>query len=70
MICDGQKLEALIDRYVNGKNAQRNRDILKKYYIEGCSSYEKVAELCDTSPITVYRVVHRYGDPILLMMRE
>ena len=69
MICDGQELEALIDRYVNGKKAARNREILKEYYING-RTYEQAAEMFDMSPMQVCRIVHKYGDPILLMLRK
>lgn len=67
MICDGEELAALIDRYVNGKKAARNREILKAYYLDGCT-YEETAERCGVSPSQVSRIVHQYGDPILLKM--
>ena len=67
MICDGQELEALIDRYVNGKKADRNRKILKAYYLDGCT-YEETAELCGVSAKQVGRIVHDYGDPLLLKL--
>ena len=67
MLCDGEKLNSLIDRYVNGKKAERNRDILKAVYLGG-KTYEEAAEMCGVSPIQVSRIIHRYGDPILLMM--
>lgn len=67
MICDGKELDALIDRYVNGRKAERNRRILKEYFLHG-KTYEQTAEICGVSPMQVSRVVHKYGDPILLMM--
>lgn len=67
MLCDGEKLGALIDRYVNGKKAERNRNILKAVYLGG-KTYEEAAEICGVSSIQVSRIVHRYGDPILLML--
>jgi len=69
MLCDGEELSRLIDRYVNGKKAERNREILKTYYLKGCT-YEETAELCNVSAIQVGRIVHQYGDPILLMMNK
>lgn len=69
MICDGQALEALIDRYVNGKKAERNRKILKDYYLKGLT-YEQVAEKCEVSPMQVCRIVHKYGDPLLLKLQK
>ena len=67
MLCDGEQLNTLIDRYVNGKKAERNRSILKSVYLDG-KTYEEAAEICGVSPIQVSRIMHRYGDPILLMM--
>ena len=69
MICDGEKLEALIDRYVNGKRADRNRAILKAYYLEGLT-YEQTAERFGMSAVHVGRIIHRDGDPVLLMLQK
>lgn len=69
MICDGKELAALIDRYVNGKKAERNREILKKYYLEG-NTYEQTAEHFGMSPAQISRIVRRHGDPVLLMLKD
>ena len=69
MIIDGDELCRLIDRYVNGPKAERNRKILKEYYLKG-HTYEDVAEICDMSPVHVGRIIHKYGDPILLMLKN
>ena len=69
MILDGEKLSALIDRYVNGPKAMRNRAILRAYYLNG-KTYEQVAEDFSMSAVHVGRIVHRYGDPLLLMLRK
>lgn len=69
MLCDGEELSALIDRYVNGKKAERNRKILKAVYLRGMT-YEEAAEFCEVSAVHVSRIVHRYGDPILLMLKK
>lgn len=69
MICDGEKLEAMIDRYVNGRKAERNRGILKAYYLNGMT-YEEIAERFSMSAVHVGRIIHRDGDPILLMLRK
>ena len=69
MLVDGIKLEALIDRFVNGKKAERNREILKLYYLKGCT-YEEIEEVVGVSAVHVGRIVHKYGDPILLMMEK
>lgn len=66
-IFDGEKFAALVDRYVNGKKAERNRAILKAYYLKGLT-YEEAGERFGMSFVHVGRIVHRYGDPILLMM--
>lgn len=69
MICDGEKLSALIDQYVNGKKAERNRAILKAYYIEGLT-YEQTAERFGMSPVHIGRIIHRDGDPVLLLLEK
>lgn len=69
MIFDGEEFERLITRYVNGRKAARNREVLRLYYRQGLS-YEEVAEELKMSAIQVGRVVHRDGDPILLMMQK
>ena len=69
MICDGQELEALIDRYVNGKKADRNRKILKEYYINGIT-YEQAAEMFDMSPAQIGRIIHQHGDALLLKLQK
>lgn len=69
MIFDGEKFEQLICRYVNGRKAERNREILREYYLRGYS-YEEIAEHLDMSAIHVGRIVRKDGDPILLMMQK
>ena len=69
MILDGEKLSALIERYVNGPKAMRNRGILRAYYLQG-KTYEQVAEAFGMSAVHVGRIVHRYGDPLLIMLAE
>lgn len=69
MILDGEEFERLTDRYVNGKKAERNRAILKDYYLNGYT-YEEVAEHFDMSAVHVGRIVHKCGDPILLMLKS
>lgn len=69
MTLDGERLEYLIDRYVNGKKAERNRAILKTYYFKG-DTYEQIAEAFDMSAMQICRIVHREGDPLLLMLSK
>ena len=68
VIIDGEELARLIERYVNGPKAMRNRAILREYYLHG-KTYEQVAEEFGMSAVHVGRIVHRYGDPLLLMVR-
>lgn len=69
MILDGKELECLIDRYVNGPKAMRNRAILRAYYLHG-KTYEQVAEDFGMSAVHVGRIIHRHGDPLLLMLHK
>lgn len=69
MILDGEELDRLIERYVNGSKAMRNRAILRQYYFHG-KTYEQVAEEFGMSAVHVGRIVHKYGDPLLLMLRK
>ena len=69
MICDGSELDRLISQYVNGKKAERNRAILREYYLHGYT-FEEIAERFDMSAVQVGRVVRRDGDRILLMLKK
>lgn len=69
MILPGSELDALISEYVNGRKAGRNREILRCYYLRGLT-YEEIAERFEMSAVQVGRIVRRYGDPILLMLRK
>ena len=62
------QLEYLIGEYVNCRKAERNRTILRLYYINGLT-YEEVAEVVGMSAVHVGRIVRRYGDPILMMLK-
>ena len=66
---DGELFAALVDRYINGRKADRNRKILKEYYLQGYT-YEEVAEHVGMSAVHVGRIVRKYGDSILLMMKK
>lgn len=67
MLCDGQRLEFLIDTYVNGKRSDRNRFILKEYYLHGFT-YEEIAEHVDMSAVQVGRIVRSLGSSVLKMI--
>ena len=67
MLFDGQRLEYLIDNYVNGKKSDRNRTILKEYYLHGFT-YEEIAERVDMSAVQVGRIVRSLGGDVLKMI--
>lgn len=62
------QLEYLIDEYVGGRNCERNRKILKMSLLQGLP-YREIAERVDMSDIQISRIVHKYGDPLLLMLK-
>ena len=58
------KMMALIDEHVH---SERNRAILKKRFIDGYT-FAQIAERYDMSEAQISRIIHRYGDPLLLML--
>ena len=64
MMRSNSKMSALIDEYVN---SERNRAILKKRFIDGYT-FAQIAERYEMSEAQISRIVHRYGDPLLLML--
>lgn len=48
----------LIDEYVRGKSAERNRAIMKRRMIDGVS-YERIAEEFAMSTVQIKRIVYR-----------
>lgn len=63
------ELEKLIDEHIVGKKAYRNRHILKLYCIDGYT-YEQIAEMVNMSPVQIGRIVRRYGNKVLLMLKK
>lgn len=57
----------LINERVNGHKARRNRKILYLRFIDGLT-FAEIAEAVDMSEIQVSRIVHKYGDPILMAL--
>lgn len=47
----------LIDEWVTGQNAQRNRNIMKLYIIHGEGTYELIAERFEISPDQVRKII-------------
>lgn len=62
-------LSFLIGEYVVGRKAKRNREILREYFLDGYT-YEEIAEHKGMSPVQIGRIVHKYGDPILMMINK
>ena len=52
------EIENLIDEYVVGKNAERDRKILKRRLIDGLT-YERLAEEFDLSTVHVKTIVKK-----------
>ncbi len=62
-------MAALIDEHVTGWRCERNREILRMRFLQGYT-YSEIAEITKLSEIQVGRIVHRYGDPLLLMLAK
>ena len=56
-------ISATIDEYINGRNAERNRRILKRRLIDGIL-FEKIAEEEDLSPQSIKAIVKKGEDKI------
>lgn len=69
MTFQSSKMLYLIEEYVNGHKAERNRKILRLRFIQGLT-FAEIAEAVDMSEIQVSRIVHRYGDPLLRMISK
>lgn len=66
---DYSEMEWLIAEKVTGKRCERNREILRLWFLRGLT-YEQIAEIVDMSDKQVGRIIHRYGDPLLLMLSK
>lgn len=53
------QLVAVISEYVVGRNAERNRALLTRYYTDGIS-YERLAEEFQLSPRQVGNIVRKH----------
>lgn len=63
------EMEHLIDEYVVGKNSERNREILKLRFLRGLS-FPEIARIKKMSDKQIGRIIHRYGDPLLIKLSE
>ena len=55
--------ENLIDQYVLGRNAERNRQILKRRLLDGIT-YERLAEEFDMSTQNVCSIIYKCQDKV------
>lgn len=60
------ELSAIIDEIIH---SERDRAILKRRFVDGIT-FERLAEEFDMSPAQIGRIVHRRGDPLLLMLAK
>ena len=54
-------IERLIDEWIVGRNADRDRSVMKERFIRG-STYERIAETFDLSVTHVKRIVYKWTD--------
>lgn len=57
------EIEYIIDEYIVGYKAQRNRDMMKEKFIEGLT-FEEIAEKHDMSPRGVVKIIYKCLDII------
>lgn len=62
--CSNSDLARIIDDRINGRNAERNRAILKRRLIDGIC-FEPLAEEFDISPRQCKRIVYACTEKIL-----
>lgn len=61
---DYSKMEYAIGEYITGQKAERNRDILRLYFLDGYSQ-ERIAEIHGMSPVQIGRIVRSEGNYLL-----
>lgn len=66
---DYSPMEYLINEKITGRKAARNRQILKLRFLDGLT-YAEIAQIMGMSEGQIGRIVHRYGDPLLLMLAK
>ena len=65
---DYSKMEYAIGEYITGRNAERNRDILRLYYLDGYSP-ERIAEIHGLSAVQVWRILRDEGRYLLTIVK-
>ena len=63
------KIEALIDEWIVGRNAERDKKILHKRLIDGLT-YEKLAEAEDMSVRQIKNIVYKRQEMIFKHARD
>ena len=66
---DYSPMEALINEKITGRKSERNREILKLRFLRGLT-FEDIAEIMQMSDKQIGRIIHRYGDPLLIMLAK
>ena len=65
-----EQIETLIEEnVVTCHKAKRNREILRSRFIDGCT-FAEIAERFDMSEVQIGRIIHRFGDPILIAVSK
>ena len=65
---DYSKMEYAIGEYITGRNSERNRDILRLYYLDGYSQ-ERIAEIHGMSTVQVWRILRDEGRYLLTIVK-
>ena len=65
---DYSEMEHAIGEYITGRNAERNRDILRLYYLHGYSQ-ERIAEIHGLSTVQVWRILRDEGRYLLTIVK-
>ena len=58
-----QEIEQAIDTWIVGRNAERDREILKRRLIDG-TTYERLAEIFDLSDRQIKNIVYKRQEAI------
>ena len=61
-------MEYAIGEYITGQNSERNRDILRLYFLSGYSQ-EKIAQIHDMSPMQIGRIVRDEGSYLMTKIK-
>lgn len=65
---DYSVMDHAIGEYITGQNAERNRDILRLYFLNGYSQ-ERIAEIHDMSSAQVGRICRDDGGYVLSKLK-